>query len=76
MQDSKLHLDWDVVADARRSAKNIAIDVQTYIDDHSTVSVERTICRLLGIDGMDKFEVPTARPQGSITSHKSCFPYF
>jgi beta-lysine 5,6-aminomutase alpha subunit len=58
MQDSKLHLDWDVVADARRSAKNIAIDVQTYIDDHSTVSVERTICRLLGIDGIDKFEVP------------------
>jgi beta-lysine 5,6-aminomutase alpha subunit len=32
--------------------------MQEYVDRHSTVSVERTVCRLLGIDGVDKFDVP------------------
>ena len=27
-------------------------------DRHTTVSVERTVCRLLGIDGVDEFGVP------------------
>ena len=58
MLESKLNLDASIVADARNSAKNIAVDVQSYIDEHSTIAVERTICRLLGIDGIDSFEVP------------------
>ncbi len=55
---SKLNLNWDLVAQARESAKNIANDTQTFIDKHTTVAVERTICRLLGIDGVDELEVP------------------
>jgi beta-lysine 5,6-aminomutase alpha subunit len=58
MQNSKLNLDASIIADARNSAKNIAVDVQSYIDEHSTIAVERTICRLLGIDGIDSFDVP------------------
>ncbi len=54
----KLNLNWDRVAKARESAKNIAVDAQNFIDLHTTVAVERTICRLLGIDGIDEFEVP------------------
>ncbi len=54
----KLDLNWNQVEEARRSAKEIAIDAQNFIDEHSTTSVERTICRLLGIDGIDEFEVP------------------
>ncbi|HKL47632.1 MAG TPA: lysine 5,6-aminomutase subunit alpha, partial [Candidatus Izemoplasmatales bacterium] len=33
-------------------------DVQNYIDQHSTVSVERTVLRLLGIQGVDDLDVP------------------
>lgn len=54
----KLNLNWEKVSKARESAKNIAVDAQNFIDLHTTVAVERTICRLLGIDGVDKFDVP------------------
>ena len=55
---AKLDLDWGLVKEARESAKKIAADAQVFIDAHSTVTVERTICRLLGIDGVDEFGVP------------------
>ena len=55
---SKLNLNWGVVEKARESAKNIAYSTQEFIDQHTTVAVERTICRLLGIDGVDEFGVP------------------
>lgn len=55
---NKLNLNWGVVEKARESAKNIAYGTQEFIDQHTTVSVERTICRLLGIDGVDEFGVP------------------
>ncbi|KXZ40150.1 beta-lysine 5,6-aminomutase alpha subunit [Alkalithermobacter thermoalcaliphilus JW-YL-7 = DSM 7308] len=54
----KLNLDWDTVKKARQLARNIAEDTQKFIDMHSTVAVERTICRLLGIDGVDEYSVP------------------
>lgn len=56
--ESKLNLNWDLVAEARKSAAKIVTDAQDHIDKHSTVTVERTIARLLGIDGIDEFEVP------------------
>lgn len=55
---SKLNLNWEVVNKARESAKNIAFGTQEFIDKHTTIAVERTICRLLGIDGVDEFGVP------------------
>jgi len=56
--ESKLNLNWDLVEKARQSAKNIAKDTQEFIDIHTTVTVERTVCRLLGIDGVDEAFVP------------------
>ncbi|MFR1709658.1 MAG: lysine 5,6-aminomutase subunit alpha [Clostridium sp.] len=56
--ESKLNLDLNLVSKARESAKNIAQDTQQFIDRHTTVAVERTVCRLLGIDGVDEFGVP------------------
>jgi beta-lysine 5,6-aminomutase alpha subunit len=56
--ESKLNLNWDIVDKSRKAASNIALDTQEFIDKHTTVTVERTICRLLGIDGVDEFGVP------------------
>lgn len=55
---SKLNLNLDLVAQARNSARNIAINTQEFIEKHTTVAVERTVCRLLGIDGVDEMGVP------------------
>jgi len=56
--ESKLNLNWSVVDKARQSAKNIARDIQEFIDVHTTVTVERTVCRLLGVDGINEVGVP------------------
>ncbi len=55
---SKVGLDFEKVAHAKELAKTIAVDVQKFVDRYTTVAVERTICRLLGIDGVDANEVP------------------
>ena len=55
---SKLNLDFSLVAKAREHSKKIALDTQEFIEKHTTVTVERSICRLLGIDGIDEMEVP------------------
>jgi D-Lysine 5,6-aminomutase alpha subunit. len=54
----KLHLNQAQVEQARRSAAKVADDMQLFIDRHTTVTVERTVCRLLGIDGVNEVEVP------------------
>lgn len=55
---SKLNLDKNLINKARAHAKNIARDTQNFIDKHTTVTVERTVCRLLGIDGVNALENP------------------
>jgi beta-lysine 5,6-aminomutase alpha subunit len=55
---NKLNLDQLTIAKCRERANKIATDVHNFIHQHTTVSVERTACRLLGIDGVDKFDVP------------------
>ncbi len=56
--ESKLNLDFDMVAKARTSAATVADQVQDFIEGYTTVAVERTVCRLMGIDGVDESEVP------------------
>lgn len=58
MNKSKLGLDFEKVASAKKLAKCIADDVQKFVDVYTTVAVERTLCRLIGIDGIDSNEVP------------------
>ena len=55
---SKLNLDPNIIDSARNAAANIAEDVQTFIDAHTTTATERTVARLLGIDGIDEIERP------------------
>jgi len=56
--ESKLNLDKNRIDNARNAAANIAEDVQQFIDKHTTISIERTVARLLGIDGIDEIEKP------------------
>lgn len=55
---SKLGLDFKRVEHARSISKNIADDVQDFVVNYTTVAVERTLCRLMGIDGTDENQVP------------------
>lgn len=56
--ESKLNLDFKLVEEARAHAARVADDVQQFIDGCTTVAVERTVCRLLGIDGVSGGETP------------------
>ncbi|MBO5122060.1 MAG: D-lysine 5,6-aminomutase subunit alpha, partial [Oscillospiraceae bacterium] len=56
--ESKLGLNLELVEKARASAKRVAEDTQNFIDQHTTVTVERAVCRLLGIDGVNEMDVP------------------
>jgi beta-lysine 5,6-aminomutase alpha subunit len=54
----KLRIDQDEVARARRLAGAIVDPIEDFIARHSTVSVERAIVRLCGVDGVDADGVP------------------
>lgn len=58
MQKSKLGLDFEKVAHAKQVSRKIADGVQKFVEGYTTVAVERTLCRLLGIDGVDENMVP------------------
>lgn len=55
---SKLNLDPNIIDSARSCAGRIAVSMQEFIDRHTTVSTERTVLRLLGVDGVDDVETP------------------
>ncbi|MCB9531128.1 MAG: lysine 5,6-aminomutase subunit alpha [Myxococcales bacterium] len=56
--DSKLGLDPAAVASCRVAADAIATDIDGFVRRHTTVAVERTVTRLLGVDGVDADAVP------------------
>ncbi|MGL4484138.1 MAG: lysine 5,6-aminomutase subunit alpha [Anaerovoracaceae bacterium] len=55
---SKLNLDPKIIDSARSSAGRIASTMQEFIEKHTTISTERTVLRLLGIDGVNDIEEP------------------
>lgn len=55
---SKLYLDPHEIARARQAASDIADSLQTFIQERTTVAVERTVLRLFGLDGIDSDYVP------------------
>ncbi len=54
----KLGLDPGVIAECRQAARQIADQVAEEISGRTTVSVERSVTRLLGVDGADAVEAP------------------
>lgn len=55
---NKLHLNLETIADCRRLASEVATKTQSFIDLHTTDSVERATLRLFGVDGVDQDDVP------------------
>ena len=55
---SKLALDERVVEECRQAARQIAARISDRIAGQTSVSVERTITRLLGVDGVDEVDAP------------------
>src|ERR1700732_2318020 len=55
---SKLDLDPGMIAGCRAAAPQTAGQVADQIAHKTTVSVERTIARLLGVDGANELDVP------------------
>lgn len=55
---NKLNINQALVIKARRLAKDIVDQLTPFIVSHSTVSVERTVLRLLGIQGVDPEGIP------------------
>lgn len=56
--DSKLDLDPGVIASCQAAAAHIAEQVGEEIAHKTTVSVERTLARLLGVDGANELDAP------------------
>lgn len=54
----ELNLDNSMIDRGRNAARKIAEDTQGFIELHSTVTVERTIARLYGIDGVEDAGIP------------------
>ena len=54
----ELRIDTSVVAACRALAARIARPVEDFIAAHSTVAVERSVLRLLGVDGVNGEEIP------------------
>jgi len=53
-----LRIPHELVDEARQLAAEIVEPVQSYILQHSTVSVERAVLRLYGVDGVDSADIP------------------
>jgi len=77
---SKLNLDPNLIDKARNSARKIADDVQKFVDQHTTVSVERTILRLFGVDGTDEIGTPlpnivvdNLKKAGGLSTGAACY---
>lgn len=55
---SKLGLDPEMVARGRTAAGEIAEQMDAFIRQRTTVAVERTVLRLMGVDGVDADDIP------------------
>jgi len=53
-----LEIDSGLIASARRRATAIVEPIGAFIDAHSTVAVERSVLRLLGVDGVGRDGIP------------------
>ena len=70
MRKSKLNLDGWHVMNVKSLAADIAVEIHKFIDKHSSESVERTILRLYGVDGVDEEGIPLSNRIVDILKNK------
>lgn len=58
MRTGVLQVDAQKVARARDAARSITLEIQKFITGHTTTTTERTVLRLLGIDGVNADQAP------------------
>lgn len=58
MKTGVLKLDQGLINRARAAAAEIVAPIQEFIESHTTISVERTVLRLFGIDGVNEEGAP------------------
>ncbi|MDD8053806.1 MAG: lysine 5,6-aminomutase subunit alpha, partial [Thermotogota bacterium] len=58
MSRLSITLNRDDVAEAKKTAKTIVDDVFHFINKHTTDTIERTVLRYFGVDGVDAGEAP------------------
>lgn len=63
---AKLNVDRDVIDRCRELAEAIVRPIQRYIDMHSTVTVERSVLRLLGFEGNFEIEPGMSYPMANL----------
>ncbi|WP_084213484.1 lysine 5,6-aminomutase subunit alpha [Thermicanus aegyptius] len=54
----KLNLDPEMIRRARQIAGEVAEELDRFIGERTTVAIERTVVRLMGVDGVDQEGVP------------------
>ncbi|MBF0208516.1 MAG: D-lysine 5,6-aminomutase subunit alpha, partial [Oligoflexia bacterium] len=54
----KINLDVQQVSRVKNLANEIATEVHSFVKEHSSLSVERAVLRLYGVNGVDKNGVP------------------
>lgn len=67
---AKLNLDRDVIDQCRELSESIVRPIQSYINRHSTVSIERTVLRLLGFEGVYEVEADMPFPMANLIVDK------
>jgi len=67
---SKLGLSTETIADCRWLARQVSEGVRRETEQYTTVSTERTVLRLLGVDGVDAEEVPV--PNRVVEALQAC----
>jgi beta-lysine 5,6-aminomutase alpha subunit len=55
---AQIPLNPDQIDRLKEIAKEIADQVQNFVSKHSSVSVERTVLRLYGVDGVNSNNIP------------------
>jgi beta-lysine 5,6-aminomutase alpha subunit len=68
----ELRFDRACVERCRRLAAAAADPVEDFIAAHSTVSVERAVLRLLGVDGITSEEVPLPNARATRARRRRC----
>jgi len=69
---AQIQLNTKQIDNLKQQACLISKQLHNFIDNYSTVSVERSVLRLFGVDGINRDKIPLANRLVDIIQQKSC----